>query len=135
MIHHYDHRWATFEDGMGDDRAREVSDLEKTDPTFEVDPRYWVLETEASDRLASRSWSHGWQMAWRDITGIEKIRTMIISAIPRSAVGNNLALLFPGVKLGAQYSVGLLACLSSLTLDFAARQKVGGTHLNFFASW
>ena len=27
---------------------------------------------------------------------------------------------------------GLIGCLSSLTFDFVARHKVGGTHLNFF---
>ncbi len=39
---------------------------------------------------------------------------------------------FPRADIEPQRSAGLLACLSSLTLDFVARHKLGGTHLNFF---
>jgi hypothetical protein len=52
MIHHYDHRWATYEDRSGDDKAREVSNAEKTDPRFEPEPRYWVPAREVHLRLA-----------------------------------------------------------------------------------
>jgi hypothetical protein len=41
MLHQFDHRWATHEHG---EDAREVSEAEKRDPHFVVQPRYWVRE-------------------------------------------------------------------------------------------
>ena len=53
MIHHYDHRWATYE-GLGDEQAtRDVTLDEKRNPNFEPTPRYWVPEEEV-DLRASR---------------------------------------------------------------------------------
>lgn len=132
MIHHYDHRWATYESDNDEDGARTAELAEKADPDYEATPRYWVPESEVRDRLAAKGWTRSWLMGWRDITGIEKIRTVIAGTIPRSAVGNNLPLYFPNPNLAPELSACLLACLSSMTLDFVARHKVGGTHLNFF---
>jgi hypothetical protein len=48
MIHHFDHRWATYSNSMveDDESARDVIPAEKEDPSFEPDPRYWVPEEE-----------------------------------------------------------------------------------------
>jgi N-6 DNA Methylase len=51
MIHHYDHRWATYEDGVGDKDSRNLDLSEKENPEFEVDPRYWVPAREVHLRL------------------------------------------------------------------------------------
>lgn len=56
---------------------------------------------------------------------------MIAALFPPFAVGNQL----PLISLDDGYlslAPSLAACLSSFALDFAARTKVGGTHLNFF---
>jgi hypothetical protein len=46
MIHHFDHRWATYPAGSaGDDDALDVSLAEKRDPAFEPGPRYWCRKT------------------------------------------------------------------------------------------
>ena len=72
-------------------------------------------------------------LGWRDITGVEKIRTMIGGVVPWSGVGNNLPVQYvidnnlPSNKIAA-----FQANLSALVFDFIARHKVGGTHLNFF---
>lgn len=70
-----------------------------------------------------------WLLGWRDITGVEKIRTVIGGVIPRSAVGHTLPLYFSNETVAKQ------ACLQgnwmSLVFDFVARQKVGGTHLTY----
>ena len=53
MIHHYDHRWATYE-GLGDEQTtRDVTLDEKRNPNFEPTSRYWVPEEEV-DLRASR---------------------------------------------------------------------------------
>jgi hypothetical protein len=128
MIHQLDHRWATYE---GTD-SRDATDVEKTDPGFEPTPRYWVPENEVTDRLGARGWTQGWLMGWRDIARATDERTVIAAALPRVGVGNKIPLMFPTQPISARHSAALLGCLSSLTLDYCARQKIGGTTLNFF---
>jgi N-6 DNA Methylase len=54
MIHHFDHRWATFAGGRIDDEdgARDCELSEKQNPAFEAEPRYWVPEDEVKLRAA-----------------------------------------------------------------------------------
>jgi hypothetical protein len=70
-----------------------------------------------------------WLMGWRDITGVEKVRTVIGTVMPRLGVGHTLPLYF------CQWEAPLQACLlgnwQSVTFDYVARQKVGGTHLTY----
>jgi hypothetical protein len=132
MIHHYDHRWATYERDIGDDSARDTNISEKMDPLFDPAPRYWVPEAEVKDRLASRHWPFRWLMGWRDITNATNERTVIGTAFPLAGVGNNLPVWFTNAKLSTPLVACFIATLSSLVFDFVARFKVGGTHLNFF---
>lgn len=53
MIHHYDHRWATYEGEDEEQGTRDVTLEEKQNPNFEPTPRYWVPEDEV-DMRASR---------------------------------------------------------------------------------
>lgn len=54
MIHHFDHRWATYAGGSVDDEegARDATLTEKQNPAFEPSPRYWVPEGEVNLRAA-----------------------------------------------------------------------------------
>jgi len=54
MIHHFDHRWATYGTGASDDEegTRDCTFAEKQDPDFEPSPRYWVPEDEVVVRAA-----------------------------------------------------------------------------------
>ncbi len=128
LIHQFDHRWATYDDGS----SRDVTDAEKADPAFTVTPRYWVEASEVRDRLAAKNWPHGWLMGWRDITNATNERTVIASVVPLSGVGNKVPLLLFDEAINANRAAAFLANLSSLALDFAARQKIGGTTLNYF---
>ena len=223
MVHQFDYRWATFTDGGGS--ARDVTDGEKADASFQVQPRYWVEEREvllrlarlpravlkaARDgdemevRIALASWvaaywlgcgeepsrkrlgqalgasyadipanwvawkalapaaleqpptdedfrriresetalsaveglldakSPRWLMGWRDTTNATNERTVIASVVPRAGVGNNFPLMLVDVRHLGIYGALLAANLCSLVLDFVARHKVGGTHLNYF---
>ena len=69
-----------------------------------------------------------WLTGWRDITNSTNERTVVGGVFPLSAVGNNL----PVWTASAKPARMLPALLSSFACDFAARLKVGGTHLNFF---
>jgi len=54
MIHHFDHRWATYAGGAADDEegARDCTLAEKQNAAFEPSPRYWVPEDEVKLRAA-----------------------------------------------------------------------------------
>lgn len=130
MIHHYDHRWATYENGVGDKDSRNLLSSEKANAAFEVSPRYWVSERDVSERLSAKNWNRSWLMGWRDICRATDERTVIAGAIPISGVGDKFLLMMPSVD--AQRSASLLAILSSLAFDYIARQKLGGTSLKYF---
>ena len=124
MIHHFDHRWATY-DGLD---TRDVSLPEKQDPDCVVMGRYWVSTHDIKDVLKNTTWNRQWLMGWRDICRSTDERTVIGGVLPLCAVGNNL----PIWTVSKSPVVCLSALLSSHVCDFAARFKVGGTHLNFF---
>ena len=71
-------------------------------------------------------------MGWRDITNNSAERTVVGGAFPKVGVGNNLPIWYVGQHVEGKYAAAFVGMLSCLTLDFAARHKVGGTHLNFF---
>lgn len=73
-----------------------------------------------------------WLMGWRDICRATDERTVIASVIPRAGVGNKIPLIRVGASIPAGQVAALLANLSGLVLDFVARQKIGGTTLNYF---
>lgn len=71
-------------------------------------------------------------MGFRDICRSTDERTVIGSTIPFTAVGNKYPLLFLPVAMDTRLKAALQGNLASLTLDYVARQKLGGTTLNFF---
>lgn len=66
MIHHFDHRWATYAGGSVDDEegARDTTLTEKQNPLFEPSPRYWVPEEEV--RLRAARVPSSFQRAFRE---------------------------------------------------------------------
>jgi hypothetical protein len=125
MIHQFDHRWATYDNG----ESRDVTEAEKADPAFDPTPRYWVPEREVANRLAAKGWTRGWLIGWRDITSAILLRTVAFCVIPRTAVGHTCPLAFPQAE--PRLVAALLGNLNSLSIDFVARLKVGGTHLTY----
>jgi hypothetical protein len=124
MFWHYDHRFATF---AGKD-TRDVEPGEKEDPAFLPLPRYWVPKEETEARLREAGWERGWLLGFRNVARSTDERTVIVSRLPLAGVGNSAPLLLPFLGLP---SLLLEANLSALVLDYVARQKVGGTNLNF----
>lgn len=126
MVHHYNHRWATYLNGEFSAPTGEVL----RDPTAAILPRYWVPNDEVDERLRDR-WTRGWLLGWRDICRSTDERTVIASVIPRVAVNDKFLLVFPNAESGT-LGYAYLSCLDSFALDFVARQKVGGTSLKYF---
>lgn len=122
MIHQFDHRWATYDP---DGTVRDVSFVEKQDPSFVPLPRYWLREQLVKDRLGER-WGSDWLLGFRNICRSTDERTTIGSRFPMAAVGHSMPLML--TRAPAEL---LQSLISSFVLDFVARQKVGGINMTF----
>ncbi len=139
MIHHFDHRWATYQtvaacsggnvDEMG---SRDATDNEKANSDFTMTPRYWVDAAEVSIRLADNGKNVVWFLVMRGITNATNERSFITSVVPLSGVGNSAPVMLTGRDIDAPLVAALQANAASLVVDYVARQKIGGTNLNFF---
>ncbi|MFF4343818.1 Eco57I restriction-modification methylase domain-containing protein [Kitasatospora sp. NPDC001540] len=152
MLHHFDHRLGTYE-GQTQAQANvgtlpRVTPEQHDDPDFAPMPRYWAPEQDVDSgkrnkkgnrimwagvetRLADKEWYEDWLLGWRDICRTSDRRTMINTALRRTAVPDGTLLMLPFFGNPAL----LQAALSSYVLDFVARQKFSGTHLKFFTAY
>ena len=129
MIHQLDHRWASFTDS---DKTEDATPAQKANPRWEPIPRHWVTVEEVTARLDAQGWSRPWLIGWRKITKARNKRTVIAAVIPLTAVGDSMPLMLPHCSQDTKRIALLLANLSCLAYDFCARQKIGGTNMNFF---
>jgi hypothetical protein len=130
MIHQFDHRWASYTDN-GEDSA-DVSLADKQNAGFEPAPRYWVPKEQVDVRLLALGWHRKWLLGLRGITNATNERTIVAGIWPLCGAGNSVHVWGVPDTRSPQQVVLLYGALCSLTLDFVARQKIGGTNLNFF---
>jgi len=132
MFNLYDHRYGTFENismrpppGASIPRP-ELSRL--SDPDYEVEPWYWIdaFNVDKFPDLTGKRWF----FAFRDVTNTTAERTFVGAVLPRSAVNHKAPLLLSSHK--PKLAIALFANLSSLILDFVARQKVSGSSMTYF---
>jgi N-6 DNA Methylase len=116
-------KWAqqNSDSRLGED---ELTALSEALQSSDIAGSLQVLLDAWMDRRSPR-----WLMGWRDITGAEKIRTVIGTILPRAGSGHTLPLCFS--LEGASKQACLFGNWQSLVLDYVARQKVGGTHLTY----
>lgn len=128
MTSFYDHRAADVVASAlatkRQNQPRYLTDQEKADPNRVVLPHYWVRAELIPSEVPP------WLIAFSDITSPTNQRSLVPVALPRVAVNNKLPLILSDQQ--GSLRVCLLACLSSFAVDFVARQKVGGTTLNYF---
>ena len=133
MIDQFDHRFGTFENVTKNDiikgNCRNLTPSELNNPTTLAIPRYWITKKDFEKFIHGKT-SYQWFISFRNITNAGNERTVIFTIIPKEASGT----LAPQVFLNCDANLGacLIANLNSFILDFVARQKVGGTHLNHF---
>ncbi|MDK0522855.1 DNA methyltransferase [Streptomyces sp. ML-6] len=140
MLHHYDHRWATY---TQDGSVRDFTLSEKQDPEEVPLPHYWVQERDISigkfnkdgqevkasgvrSRLAAKGWHREWLLGWRDICRANDERTLIAAPAPAYGFGHKYLL-----ALAPQAAL-LTAVWSSFVVDYVARQAIGGTSMSYF---
>jgi len=134
MVQAYDHRAASVVLAEGNwvrqGQTEESSLVQHQNPEFEAQPRWWVEDAAVDRVLAGLICSY--YLCYKDVTSPTNERTMIASFIPRVGVVNSAPLMVSSVEINPRLICCLLANLNSFCLDFVARQKVGGVHLNFF---
>ncbi len=133
MIWHFDHRANSVrlnpESTHNPYLSEEVSEAQHADPHFLPQTQYWVPAEPVEEQLGN---NRGYTLAFRDISNPTNMRTMVASLIPPVGAGNQTPLLLPDPELSADDTACLAGNLSSLPLDYIARGKVQGTHLNWF---
>ena len=132
MIHQFDHRAAHVDVNKDNLHYATLSGLiseeQKTDVGFAPIPQYWIPEEEIDKTL-----NVSWMIAFRSITNVSNVRTFIASAIPKSGAGNSAPLMvWDRDRSPIEQSVLLLGNLGTLPFDYATRQKVQGTNLNWY---
>ena len=130
MIHQFDHRANSVrfnpESTHNPYLSEEVTETQHADPAFLPQSQYWVPANCVEEALPQ---NRGYALGFRDIARPTDVRTVIASIVPWVGVGNTVPLLVGVDTLAATY---LMANLNALCLDFVARQKAQGTHLNWY---
>ena len=114
-----------------------ASEEQHRDANWLPEPQYWVNEREIEQDVCQ------WWLGWKDVTAPTNARTIIATFIPRSGVGNTLPVLLPATPAMeasedrtdyrfADIAPLMLANLNAIVLDYIARQKVQGQHLNLY---
>ena len=129
MVQAFDHRAASIVVNP-ENRHRPAQPVPSTldqhqDPHWLPDPRFWVLRSETSFPTAP------FLFVFKDVTAPTNVRSMIAALIPASGVGNTLPIISID-GLSSLDAISLLANFSSVPLDYVARQKIQGQHLNWF---
>jgi hypothetical protein len=133
MAFHFDHRFGDYADQPEGSESLILPDVPPerlNNPHYAPLPRHWVQASEIEARTAEFLRDREWLFGWRDVSKTQNERTVVAAVVPRAAVANNFPLLFSPANprdLAAVY-----ANLCSFAFDYASRQKLGGTHLNYF---
>ena len=132
MFWHFDHRYGTYE-GQTKSQANQgilpkVSGEQHSDSNYRIQPRYWVGSKLTLETLGEQN-EREWNFAWRRIAPSE--RTLIGTAIPRTAVSDSAFMLYPNRK-NPKENIALVALLSSFVCDYAARKKA--PQINYFVA-
>lgn len=141
MIWFYNHHYGEFpiDDVQRPSSIHSTSCEVLCDSYSALRPWYWIKESDVQKRLIKTDaegntiweWEHSYYIAFRDVTNATNERTCVASLMPStSGAGDKAPLVF--TSRGLIPSCELLAMMSSLTFDFIARQKVGGSSMGFF---
>ncbi len=132
MVQLYDHRAADVvlhSDNLYRAAQQEsLTDVDHHDPARVPQPQFFVSRTDVDQQLEG-----GWVIAFKDVTASTNVRTMIAAIVPHAGYGNTLPVLLADVlKDAPTFGPLLVANLNSMPLDYLARQKVQGQHLNWY---
>jgi hypothetical protein len=123
MFDFYDHRAASYA-SRGSARGfrvlPETSLEEHRDPSYEVEPFYWIQETDLNDVLDPSVHEY---IAFSMVTGSSNERTFKCYLVPRGGLGDSANAIY--IQRGPELKPLLLSIMSSIVFDYLARVKVG----------
>ena len=133
MVQAYDHRAASIVVNPANlyrpAQTAPATDEQRRNPDWLPNPQYWVEDTRIPAGFR-------WFVGWKDVTAPTNVRTIIGAVVPRSGIGNTFPVLLPAddADPAAYAAVAplVLANLNAVVLDYVARQKVQGQHLNLY---
>ena len=146
MIWHFDHRASSVrlnpESTHNPYLSEDTIEAQHCDPEFRPRSQYWVPASDVEPGFPKS----GYALGFRDITNPTNMRTFVAAIVPRAGYGNTIPLLLEDIsspaegpakessppEFGALGTACLAANLSAMCLDFVARQKAQGTHLNWY---
>ncbi|PRY35110.1 Eco57I restriction-modification methylase domain-containing protein [Umezawaea tangerina] len=130
MIHHFDHRCATYEGAtqaqLNKGTLPKLTVEQHRDPFIVSLARHWVHQSLVYKELKNR-WDRSWLLIWRDVGPSANERSMIATVMPIAAVGHTAPLIY----VQNEPVACLQANLAALVLDYCARVKLSGSHLTF----
>ena len=138
----FDHRFGTFEGVPREKRFRmkagskEVSDSIKTNPLYEIEPRFWVHQRDVSAAYNNKNIKDPYVFVFRNACHpFSGSRTARSTIIPAYAASNGCPLLLFGIRddqIRMRWMI-LFACVfNSFTFDFVVRQKMSTRNLNLY---
>ncbi|MCX7049223.1 MAG: N-6 DNA methylase [Candidatus Sumerlaeota bacterium] len=132
MMNIYDHRFGSFGGVSKEDIAKgncRILTLEEcANPVQVAVPRYWVPEDQWRKKIP---FDYSWLIGFRWFTNTTNERTLVTSVVSKIACGDTLPCIY-FQDSNRKFATLLVGNLSSFILDFFARQKLSGTHMNFF---
>ena len=129
----YNHRQSSVaynaDVGFRNTRVVDAGLAELGNAAFFVRPQFWVAE-ERVIKAVPDWYKSRWFVAYKRITSATNERTLIGAVVPWCGANDTLPVLY--VSGVYSQSAFLLANMNSFVLDFVARTKVGGLHVNHF---
>lgn len=128
MIHQYDCNFSTYE-GVSEEAITKGNpnlNDKKCYGKMSV-PRYFIDKDIGESFLNSKIGDQRWVLCYRDVTNVNNERTAIGTILPRYPLMQPLN----GITVkNARVACFVLGALNSLIVDFIARQRFSGRHLN-----
>ncbi|MBW2139036.1 MAG: hypothetical protein JRH06_15975, partial [Deltaproteobacteria bacterium] len=136
MIHQYNHRHASvkYSGGVkgGKHDLEYPSEKELCDPSFLVMPRFWVRAGDVRNACGEWLNNNRWFLCYRRITRAVDFTTSTFAIIPEAGVGDTSPILLVKHAMGAPAALFLCANFNSFVVNYIARQKISGIHLDFY---
>jgi hypothetical protein len=127
MIWIYDHRYATF--NLNGTSIEYVQLQTKRNIEYETLSRYWLPKTMVWEKFKDENSEYKWIIVVRDITAATNERTFVSTICPPFAIANSLSCI---VGIDEKSACFLLSNFNSFVFDYAVRQKMNGSHINFW---
>ena len=128
LVNRYNHRAKTYQGYRGDNKygmkphLPEASDTDLANPTFEIEPRYWMRRGEVEDRLA-RLRKQEVLLAFRDVGAVWTNRRSAKGALlPLYPATHKLPVFFVGAVRAFEFT----AVFNSSPFDFLLRGHLPG---------